>query len=165
MKTKTLQQIYNNITFQDVTLVFKFFTYWVILLIILHKLVYKYIDIVFLATIIFVMGLYISHINPKKYTLHLLAGKIEVDGWFKFLTADVSHFLIFVLALTMYGTYYRKNHNDWTPLIGSLCLIVFYAVFFQPDKVYDVSRHELLIILILTTIVYKVLLKINIKSC
>lgn len=162
--TDTVQLIYNNITFQDVTLVFKFFTYWVIVLIVLHKLVYKYIDIVFLATIVFVMGVYISHVNPKRYTLHLSNKNIEVDGWFKFLTADVSHSLIFLLALLMYGKYYTDNQNDLLPLIGSICLIVFYTVMFQPDKVYDVSRRELLIILIVTTIAYKVLLKINMKT-
>lgn len=154
-----LEKIYNSITINDIPKVFQYFTFWLMILLVIHKHVYKHIDILFLSVVVFVIGIYISHVNPKRYTLRLGNGDVIVDGWFKLATADVSHSLLLLYAIVMYGRYYIKQQSI-IPLLVALAFLTTYFSISKPHLVYDVSVSEFTVLMTSVTLFYIVFLLI-----
>lgn len=161
----TLQKIYNTITFNDVPIILQYLTTWSILLLLMHKYVHKYIDILLVATIVMVTGTYVSHVHPKRFTLNYTKDTIIVDGLFKILTADVLHISLFVLALIWYGRFYVQNTNKLTPLMGAIALLIVYYIVNNPSKLYGIDNNEIASLFSIIILCYVLVLAVlNMKN-
>lgn len=147
----TLQEILNATSLSDIPIILRFLTTWCLLLIISHRYLYKYIDILLVSTVVFVAGSYVSYVNPKKFTLKYEKDTVIVEGLFKNLTVDMIHIFVFSWSLIWYGKYYLQNPNKLQTTIGAIALLTAYYFVFNPSKVYEITEKEVAI-LISTTV-------------
>lgn len=109
----------------------QFFTLWVFVLVCLAPLTCKYINVLFLSSIVLLVGSYFSFIEPGFYTLD--NGKI-IQGRKRFIYVDlIMHFLPWVFIL-----WYQGNgklipiQEKWK---GTLLVVVAYTLAYPPWEI------------------------------
>lgn len=161
----TLETIINTTSLSDIPIILHFLTTWCLLLIILHRYLHKYIDILMVSTVVLVAGSYVSYINPRKYILKYEKNTVIVEGLFKTLTVDMIHIFMFLWSVLWYGKYYLNNPNKLQTTIGAIALLITYYLVFNPSKVYEITEKE--VVILTSTIVgcYVILLVISSLCC
>lgn len=149
-----IMKIVVNISAFDAFIMMKFLTTWCLIFIAFHHLVYKHIDILFLSAIVCIIGLYASHVKPKRFVLKLTNQTIYVEGLFKLLTADLLHVAMFAFAVKYYGKYYLQCSNQWLPLTNTIMLIWLYLLIIQPDQLYEINEKDIAIVFAVATTLY-----------
>ena len=134
-------------------MIYKFFTFWVFLLVLFSKYTYKYFNLEYLTFIVLSIGLYLSYINPRFYRFELFGKKYELkDTLEKFFIAD----LLFHIATFYYV--YEVYRNEYTTLdyrtLNSLLLLLVYSLFIDFEKLYNINKKELMTVFLIVNIIY-----------
>ena len=133
---------------------FKFFTTWVLILIIFHKYIHNYINLLYLSFITLICGLYLSFINPRKFVFYFDGKKYIYNGIEKFIIVDMFfHILVFYFVYTHYNIYYRTSGYD-VKLIWALLIILLYVIFTNIKKIYGISFWEMGLVFVIANILY-----------
>lgn len=132
-----------------------FFTFWNVLLIIVHKYTYKYINLLYISFITLILGLYLSFINPRIFIVDIGNTKYVYKD-LALIIPDIIHILIFLFIFYKYNTFYNKKDEDQVLLI-SIFLLLFYILFVDIKKVYGISLLELLIVFCIANMIYFIL--------
>jgi hypothetical protein len=140
---------------------FLFFTLWVIILVVLHKYTFRYIDLLYLTFITLVVGSYISFINPG-YILFKVNDKetIKFEGFNKIIITDLaSHLFIFLFIYFWYYDYYKVK--DKNLILNSVLLLFIYFIIttihlqrLSVETVYNVKIINLLIVFVIASCLY-----------
>ena len=109
-------------------MIYKFFTFWVFLLVLFSKYTYKYFNLEYLTFIVLTVGLYLSYINPRFYRFELFGKQYELRNTLeKFFIADlIFHIATFYYVYEVYGEEYRKLDNKNNRTLNSLLLLLVY---------------------------------------
>lgn len=129
-----------------------FFTTWNIILVIFHKYTYDKIDIQFSSFIVLFLGLYMSLVKPKKYTYHFNDKTYTITGLHKLLVDVPLHFMVFLFVYMKYYKYYSKvGDKHWLSVV---CIMILYLISMDTNKVYGLSKDEMLLVFSVICIVY-----------
>jgi hypothetical protein len=120
-----------------------FLTFWVFLIVIVHAFVdiSQYIDVFYLGLIVFIMGLYVSFVDPGYYTFTLGEEKYKLTGLRRFCIVDLIHILIFMMCIHFY-----KQPSLMTTT-RSILLVFLYVVAVNTKELYHVQNQQALLIL------------------
>lgn len=140
-------------TFEDTYLrVFRFFSVWVMILILTHGYTAPIFNLVFLAIFVLVGGLYIAFIYPRYYTFRFANIRLKIDSFiFRFLIEFGVHFMLLVYVLQRYGNTYSLL--SWQTL-NSIVLILAYYLFHNVKAIYHLRKKDIHNIVITFVIVY-----------
>jgi hypothetical protein len=135
-----------------------FFTFWNILLVAFHKYTSAYVDLLYLSFVVLIVGLYLSFINPAKFTFRIGEEEVHIVGVEKFIISDIlSHFLVFLYVVYLtYGTRKLIRARDMQ-LYVSVLIIVSYIVLVDVRYVYGISLLEMLIVFCSANLMYFIL--------
>ena len=130
---------------------FKFFTIWVFVLVCLHRLTYKYVNLLALVWVVLVFSLYFSYISPGYFAFdkYVLVGtaKLGVDVLF--------HWLPAAFITWMYWSVYKGN-GFGLATSNALLLFLVYLMVYDVREVYKIERvdADLVILFIAVILVY-----------
>ena len=114
-----------------------FFTTYLLFLIIFYKFTSKYIDLLLLAFVTFIISMYITYIYPRKFTIYL--DKEYVVSGYNRIYADIIHFGLFIAAFYINTS---QNINIYQ-ILTSIILIFTYILCINAEKLYGVSKDTL----------------------
>ena len=135
----------------------QFFTLWVFVLVCLAPITTKYINVLLLSTVVFLVGNYFSFVEPGFYTLD---NDKTVCGWKRFWFVDVlMHFLPWLFILWFQGKEggtLPAVHEKWR---GTLVVVVLYLIAYPPWEidVYHVPFWKMASLLFASTSIYGLL--------
>ena len=142
----------------------QFLTCWVVLMVVFHQYTFENIDLLYLTFLAFIVGSYISFVNPKFYILKNKKDDIVLfEGWNRFIVVDLTiHALLFVFICYKYYWYYKPRSNSMffhfprhvSTFIAALSVVILYMASIDIVSVYNVSFHELFIASFLATFLY-----------
>jgi hypothetical protein len=105
-----------------------FLTFWVVILVVFHKYTHKYIDLLYLTFLCFVMGSYISFVKPGYFVLHGGSNDIVFSGFHKFVIVDVAvHFFFLLFVYQLYYSFYKPVKLNL--VISAIVLIFVYVMY------------------------------------
>lgn len=138
-----------------ITNIHLYFTTWVFMLVVFHKITHKSFNLLYLTFIIMMCGLYISHIHPGYYKFYLFNETYTIDkSYEKFIIVDMFfHILSFVFIYKLYRSYYMPLRFD-TSMIVSIILLCLYSIFINLYSVYKIRSFELFSIVIIANLLY-----------
>ena len=136
---RMFRTIYRIPSFRDSFL--KFFTNWVFVLMFFGRnLPFNF---AFLATVVLVVGTYLSHVNPGFFIFDLFEGQqVVMTGWKKSVFVDLMHMIMFVLAITSLPS---EIVPLWYFTVNSVMLIFLYMSVLGVEEVYLVPSGELIV--------------------
>ena len=104
-----------------------YFTIWmfVIMFISLFTNVYKYVDMLLLTIVVAIFGLYITYVHPQQLTVFIKNKEFTIRKHELRIYDLVFHQVPFVVALLLYGKFYRK-HTSILPTLATLFIILIY---------------------------------------
>jgi hypothetical protein len=137
-------------------MIYKFFTFWVFLLVLFSKYTYKYFNLEYLTFIVLTVGLYLSYINPRFYRFELFGKQYELrDTLEKFFIADlIFHIATFYYVYEVYGDEYRNLDNKNNRTLNSLLLLLVYYLLIDFDNLYNINKKELTTVFLVANIIY-----------
>lgn len=133
-----------------------FFTTWCVLLVALHKNLYKNINLLYISFVTCVIGTYFSLYNPKYFEFEWKNKTYIVDGWKKFFLADLTHIIPFLIIYCIYYKYYKTSKSILQNIHAFLILIIYLSLY-NVQKVYNVSFWEVLIVFSIATLLYNLI--------
>ena len=114
---------------------FQFLTTFVLITIIFPPFFSKFLDIPLLALFVFVMGSYISFVEPGYYVFNFGKKQYKLEGICRFLTVDIIHIIILIASFAYFSLFPRINN-----ILLSLSVIVLYITIFDINKVYHIKE-------------------------
>jgi hypothetical protein len=135
-------------------MIFRYFTIWILYLVIFHYISSKIFSLPFLTFIVLFNGLYLSYINPKKYYIDFNDKTIIIDGYKKILLDIFCHICPFLFIYKIYGI--ETFFNNWK-IIPSLLLILLYNYIYNPSIIYHININEFIILCISSILSYYLL--------
>lgn len=141
----------------------RFFTTWLLILVIFHKYVHPYVNLLLLAFVTATIGLYFSFINPRRFVFYMQGERYEYTGLEKFIIVDMFfHLLVLYFVWSMYGPYYMSQdtwtyHGTW----AAFGLLALYALITNIKRIYGVSFIETISVFIIALIAYTLLFTSN----
>jgi hypothetical protein len=135
--------------------ILKFFTTWVLILLITHHHTKDVFNLVFLATVVAAAGSYISFVKPKQYVFRFGKKEYTVDGTLRLITVDLLfHLIMLIFVIETYGTYYSLFSYQTA---NAILLCVFYYLTFNIYRIYGIDKKDFLFIYTMICITYLVL--------
>lgn len=127
----------------------KFFTVWVCVLAMFHRVTYKYVNLLVLVWVVLVFSLYLSFVSPGYYAFeeYVLVGsaKLWVDVMFHWLPAA---------AITwLYWRVYRRVGVSTFATSNAFLVFLVYILAFDVREIYKIERVEDLVVLFVAVIV------------
>lgn len=133
--------------------VFLFFTTWNLLLFIMHPISHRYVNLLYLAFITTMVGLYLSFVNPNRFVLRFGKTKYYFTGLEKFFLVDVTfHILVLVYAMYLYHVHYALP--GWRETCGALLVLLLYVWSVNIVRVYGVQFKELAMVFAVFTLLF-----------
>jgi hypothetical protein len=133
-----------------------FFTFWVIVLLLFHKNVYRHINLLYLTFLTMIGGLYISYIHPQYYNFTLFNEQYKLKHADKFVIVDMFfHILAFVFICSMYSDYYSGQFNS--SLLLAIFIVSLHVILVDSTMLYNVKPFEMLAVFVLANIAYLLL--------
>ena len=131
-----------------------FFTLWMVIMIIFHKYLYKYINLLYLSFITLIIGIYISYINPREFKFRLFDEEYVLQNGEKFIVVDLFfHILAFIYIYHLYSSYYNPLKINIAFLI-SLIIILVYSIMINVYSVYHIHYFELFSVFMIGNLIY-----------
>ena len=137
----------------DVPYLLFFFTTWNTIIILFHRYLYKSVNLIYLTYITCLIGTYLSLYNPGYFKVNISGETIVIDGWKKFIMADMVHLLPFLFVYCMYYTHY-KNEPGYVPMVNAMLLLLIYVILANIKKIYLVPFKELLAVFVVANIFF-----------
>lgn len=130
-----------------------FYTTYTVLICITHYIIPSIpIDITFITLVTFIIGFYLSFIDPKKYIFWLSTKKYTVKGWKRLLSVDLIHLLVF-----LYGIY--VFHPNGKNFMISFVLTIIYFLIISITNLYNIKNINTIILLYcLISIIYNIII-------
>ena len=128
-----------------------FLTFWVFLIVIVHAFVdiSQYIDVFYLGLIVFIIGSYVSFVDPGYYIFTLGDDEYKLTGLRRFCIVDLIHILVFMMCIHFY------SRPTLMATARSILLMFIYVVAVNTKEVYHVKNQTVLSILgIVISILY-----------
>lgn len=117
---------------------YEFFTVWVVVLAIAGKWTSRWFDLMLLSFVTLFVGLCLSFIHPRRYTLRVGGKDRIVDGIERLVVVDLlAHVLVFVVVAATVGP-----SNDPIKIVNSISLMTVYALLVDVPEVYGVKLRE-----------------------
>lgn len=132
-------------------MLFRYFTFWILLLVIFHKITHKIFSLPFLTFTILITALYISYINPAKYYFPYNDITYEITGYPKLIIDIIFHFATFLYIYRIYG--YEPFFNN-IKIVFSLILVLIYNLLNCASNIYHLSINEIIIVSNLSILMY-----------
>lgn len=130
-----------------------FFTFWSILLVILHKYTYKHVNLLFITFISLIIGSYISFLHPKYFIYEIDNEKIYLTGLHKFIIIDIfAHILPFLFVYFTYYNYYKNKSILEDPI--TILIVLIYGIIINHQKIYQIGFREISLILLISICLY-----------
>ena len=134
-----------------------FFTFWLIILTLFHKYVYKYVNLLYLSFLTLIIGSYMSYINPREFTFILFNESYTLQSGDKLIIIDLfAHFIIFAYIYTRYHKYYTPFRLD-TALLLSITLLLIYTFSINIKNLYQANYYELFSIGVVANLLYLII--------
>lgn len=129
---------------------FAFFTLYMVIILLFCSFFNQYIDLLFLGIVTFVVGSYVSFVNPRYYTFIMDDECYKLEGIKRFLIIDTIHILILLVVL------YKYKHAgfNWVRFFGALCILILYLYLVNISQIYNLPKSEVFVVGIVTTFVY-----------
>jgi hypothetical protein len=128
----------------------RFLTFWMVVLVILHKWTHKHIDLLYMSWVCLIVGSYVSFIGPGVYVYN----DVVFKGLERFIVVDVAiHIFFFMFVSFLYYDYY-KVFNPSRFFITLLIILSFSTLIINPQKVYKESAIKLYVVLVIATVLY-----------
>lgn len=122
-----------------ITNIHMFFTLYVIALLVFHKHTSRYVDLLLLSVVVFVVGCYLSFIEPRKYVFTIAGNTYELSGLTRLLIVDLTHTLILIFAI-----YVTMGQTLSMYQLGlTLLILVTYVVLVDVQRIYLVPKTTL----------------------
>jgi len=139
------------------TNIYLFFTFWMIILTLFHKYVYKYVNLLYLSFITLIIGIYMSYINPREFKFILFHESYTLKSGDKLLIVDLfAHLFIFLYIYSIYHKYYTPFRVD-TPLLLSIVILLIYTFSINIKNLYSANYYELFSIGIVANLLYLII--------
>lgn len=133
--------------------VFLFFTTWNVLLVTLHPITHKYVNLLYLSFITTMIGLYLSFVNPKRFVLRFGKTKYYYTGLEKFFIVDITfHILVLVYVMYIYHVFYSLP--NWRETSGAILILIIYLCTINIQRVYGVAFKELAMVFAVFTLLF-----------
>ena len=135
--------------------VFFFFTIWNIILILFHKYTHRYVELLYLSYMTFMVGMYFSTVNPRQYIIYYgKNNKLVISKWYYLLVVDLFfHFAMFLFVYFKYYKFYKSADTNMM-LFGSILVLIIYICLINSEKVYGISFMEILTVITIVTLLY-----------
>jgi hypothetical protein len=132
------------------TNIFDFFTLYMVIFILWYPFLGQYLDMMFLGIITFVIGSYVSFINPKYYIFTFQDECYKIEGAKRILLVDMIHVIILVITIYMFA------HMPFSvrKFVASSIILISYFVLVNPGNVYSITQKELWTLIYFTCFVY-----------
>lgn len=129
------------------------FTFWVIVLCIFDEYTHKYVNLLYLTFITLIIGLYISYVHPRYFRYPIDDETIRFEGFTKFYIIDLfSHIVPFIYILFKYKSYYASTSLIDMPF--TFLILSMYYILLNTETIYGISKQEVLILFIGSTMLY-----------
>lgn len=139
------------------TNIYLFFTFWLIILTLFHKYVYKYINLLYLSFLTLIIGSYMSYINPREFKFILFNESYKLESGDKLIIIDLfAHLLIFVYIYSLYYKYYTPFRVD-IPLLLSILVLLIYTFLINIKNLYNANYYELFSIGVIGNLLYLII--------
>ena len=139
------------------TNIYLFFTFWLIILTLFHKYVYKYVNLLYLSFVTLIIGSYMSYINPREFTFVLFNESYTLRGIEKTIIIDLfAHLLIFVYIYSLYYKYYTPFRVD-IALLLSISILLIYIFSINIKNLYKANYYELFSIGVVANLLYLII--------
>lgn len=136
---------------------FRFFTTWMIVLVIFHHTTHRYINLLLLATVTAVVGLYLSFVNPRRFVFYFEGERYEYTGLQKFIIVDIMfHVLMLYFVWLRYGGHYLTCEVGHLDMVA-VALLVGYVLAHDVQRIYGIHVVEMLAVGIVGLCVYYLL--------
>lgn len=132
----------------QITNIHKFFTLYVIILLVFHKHTSKYVDLLLLSVIVFIIGCYLSFIEPKKYVFYVFNNEYEISNGLRLALVDTTHLVMLIFALVI--TQRLEVHQ----VLASLLILIVYTSLVDIRRVYLISPVKMMILGMITCVAY-----------
>ena len=140
------------------TYLFKFFTTWSLIMVMFHKYLYKYVNLLLITFITLVIGLYLSFINPRRFVWYFDKVRYEYTGLQKFIIVDmIFHLLVFYYIYSLYGKYYTSKTFFNSKTFIALSIYLIYILTHDIKKLYGINKYEGACIFVVSLILYVML--------
>jgi len=134
---------------------FKFFTTWMVIMALLHNLLFDKVNLLLLAWITCIVGLYLSFINPRKFVFYFEGKRYVYTGLQKFIIVDsIAHVIVLYAMYYLYRNYYKSIGYLNTPTIAAIAILMVYLLITNIRKVYGISAHEVVAMAVIAGILY-----------
>lgn len=135
--------------------IMKFFTVWVIILVVLHRFTSSRINLVFLTLTVFVIGSYFSFVYPRLYKLHIGDSTYIYSSIQRFIIVDcLAHFCTFAFVALLYADTYQLMSSQ---TLVAFALVMVYLYLFKTTSVYGVTLRELSVPILMSVLMYVVI--------
>lgn len=125
-------------TYLDIS---KYFTSWIILLVISHRYTSKVFNLILLTLLTCVGGLYISFVYPKFYQFQFSSLQITVSTFTeRSITEFFIHFLLLLFVLNIYNDNYMFFSSQ---SLNSIIFIIVYLLMIDVRKVYHLRYSDI----------------------
>jgi hypothetical protein len=122
---------------------FRYFSTWVLLLVVFHKYTHDFIDLYFISGIVFVLSMFVSYISPGYLNYEQNGNVYKIEGPLKVLIDVTIHILPFVFI----SLYYGQNIQSGLCLSNAMLIMLIYLILFDPKRVYNVGDKSVLMFL------------------
>jgi len=119
-----------------------YFTLVNIALVLFHRYTYKYYNLLLSSLIVSVLSLVYVYITPQQLDIKLPSlwepVEFRLKGWKLRIGDLLAHHLVLLFVVVVYGDYYKEHKFGYATGMA-LLLVMLYAAFCQPRKVYRVE--------------------------
>jgi len=133
---------------------FLYFTNWILVLTIFHKITVKYLNLLFLSTVVLIGGTYIFYVNPSSLPIIRDNEVVVFQGIQKHIIHFIFHVIPFVFILYKYGKYFSLDYPSDSRFIASFLLIAIYMFLVNFINLYFLYTLDLYYILLLISFGY-----------
>lgn len=136
-----------TIALEIAPLFYTYFTSWSVVLVLLHRVTHRYVNLVFLTLLVSFVGALITYIRPRRIARRFGDVEVEISGWSLRLTDLIFHHLPLFFILYTYAYADRKGGRATTgalPTLIALVIVAFYTRLFDVIAVYNVKTSDLL---------------------
>lgn len=148
-----LQQL--QTTGSAATLLFSYFTIWVIVLVIISPIIYKFVDVLFLTLFVMTTSTYFLCVDKKTIHVNLFCEKYTISTRDILIFHVLVHIVPFLLIVFFLLPYYSKTPLNTMRLINTLAFCFAYLSLYDLKSTYsDITLGTIIICFVLSIFLY-----------
>ena len=116
----------------------KYFTTWAWVLMLASPWIYRHVNVLFIALVVFASSFYIVHINPQYLNVITSKKEYQLAGVQKIIIDVLIHWIPLIVAYVAYAGYYQK-HAYGIATVNAVLVILLYIGCFDPRAIYKMK--------------------------